>query len=75
MKRGKLRLAASQTVANYWLPAVIARFREAHPEIALTVRIGNSDDAARAVTADDSRVAVAGSTAGALTPRSRPSNN
>ena len=29
------------------------------------------DDAARAVTADDSRVAVAGSTAGALTPRSR----
>ena len=51
VKRGKLRLAASQTVANYWLPAVIARFREAHPEIALTVRIGNSDDAARAVEA------------------------
>ncbi|MFV8556564.1 LysR substrate-binding domain-containing protein [Sulfitobacter sp. SBS6] len=51
VKRGRLRLAASQTVANYWLPAVIARFREAHPEIALTVRIGNSDDAARAVEA------------------------
>ena len=30
---------------------MIARFREAHPEIALTVRIGNSDDAARAVEA------------------------
>ena len=51
VKRGRLRLAASQTVANYWLPAVIARFRGAHPEIALTVRIGNSDDAARAVEA------------------------
>ena len=51
VKRGRLRLAASQTVANYWLPAVIARFRGAHPEIALTVRIGTSDHAARAVEA------------------------
>src|ERR1700676_1991912 len=33
LKRGSLTLAASQTVANYWLPSRIGTFRKAHPGI------------------------------------------
>ncbi|HUO92827.1 MAG TPA: LysR family transcriptional regulator [Rhizomicrobium sp.] len=43
LKRGALTLAASQTVANYWLPPVMARFREAHPGISLDLVIGNTE--------------------------------
>jgi DNA-binding transcriptional LysR family regulator len=42
LKRGTIRLAASQTVANYWLPSRLAKFRAAHPGIALSLAIGNS---------------------------------
>jgi len=43
LKRGALTIAASQTVANYWLPPVMARFREAHPGISLDLVIGNTE--------------------------------
>lgn len=49
LERGTLRIAASQTVANYPLPAVLAAFRKAHPGIALSVRIGNTEEAVQAV--------------------------
>src|SRR6478736_7191889 len=39
LARGSLALVASQTVANYWLPPVIQRFRHAHPGIAITLSI------------------------------------
>src|SRR5260370_3763125 len=39
LKRGSLTLAASQTVANYWLPPRIETFRKAHPGIALALAI------------------------------------
>ena len=35
LKRGSLTLAASQTVANYWLPPRIQAFRKAYPGIDL----------------------------------------
>ena len=38
LKRGALALAASQTVANYWLPPRLQAFRAAYPEIALQAR-------------------------------------
>lgn len=47
--RGQLRIAASQTVANYWLPTRLARFRAIYPGIELITLIGNSDQAAAAV--------------------------
>jgi DNA-binding transcriptional LysR family regulator len=49
LKRGSLNLAASQTVANYWLPPRIATFRKAHPSIDLHVAIANTEQVAQAV--------------------------
>lgn len=42
MKRGTLRLGASQTIANYWLPPLMQRFRKQHSGIALELAVGNS---------------------------------
>ncbi|HEY1735619.1 MAG TPA: LysR family transcriptional regulator [Methylovirgula sp.] len=43
LKRGTLSIAASQTVANYWLPPRMHRFREAYPGISLRLKIGNTE--------------------------------
>ena len=53
LKRGSLTLAASQTVANYWLPPRIAAFRKAHPGIDLHVTIANTERVAQAVHRGD----------------------
>jgi DNA-binding transcriptional LysR family regulator len=49
LKRGSLALAASQTVANYWLPARIQTFKKTHPGIDLHVTIANTEQVAQAV--------------------------
>jgi DNA-binding transcriptional LysR family regulator len=49
LKRGSLALAASQTVANYWLPSRIQTFKKAHPGIDLHVTIANTEQVAQAV--------------------------
>jgi DNA-binding transcriptional LysR family regulator len=49
LKRGSLNVAASQTVANYWLPPRIEAFRKAHPGIDLHVMIANTEQVAQAV--------------------------
>ena len=46
LTRGALSLAASQTIANYWLPPVMHRFRELHPGITLDLTIGNTEQVA-----------------------------
>ncbi|CAL74227.1 putative transcriptional regulatory protein, LysR family [Bradyrhizobium sp. ORS 278] len=46
LKRGQLALAASQTIAGYWLPAFIHRFNAAHPAIRLQLSIGNTEQVA-----------------------------
>ena len=51
LRRGRLRLWASQTVGGYWLPPLIARFRAAHPGVGITLEIGNTEEVARAVLA------------------------
>lgn len=51
LKRGTLRLAASQTVANYWLPPLMQKFRAAHPGFVLELATGNTADVARMVHA------------------------
>ncbi|UEM23623.1 LysR family transcriptional regulator [Skermanella mucosa] len=43
LKRGSLKLAASQTVANYWLPRIIHHYRRRYPGITLTLAIGNTE--------------------------------
>ncbi len=50
LARGRLSIHASQTIASYWLPARLAAFNQAYPGVALDVAIGNTAQAARAVT-------------------------
>ncbi len=40
---GDLALGASQTIAQYLLPALIADFRKSHPRVHVTTRSGNTD--------------------------------
>ncbi len=49
LKRGSLLVQASQTIASYWLPRHIVRFRKAHPAIDLRLSIGNTAQVAAAV--------------------------
>jgi DNA-binding transcriptional LysR family regulator len=51
LKRGKLKLYASQTIASYWLPAYLHRFRALYPQVTLELAIGNTSQAAQAVVA------------------------
>jgi DNA-binding transcriptional LysR family regulator len=49
LKRGTLRLHASQTVASYWLPRHLVAFRRAHPAIDIRLSVGNTAQVAAAV--------------------------
>ncbi|MEJ2407736.1 MAG: LysR substrate-binding domain-containing protein [Novosphingobium sp.] len=49
LDRGTLSLVASQTIASYWLPAILARFSELYPRITVELGIANSESAAAQV--------------------------
>lgn len=49
LKRGSLSVAASQTVANYWLPPLLARYRTSYPGISVQLLIGNTQQVAHMV--------------------------
>lgn len=49
LKRGSLAIYASQTIASYWLPPLLARFHAAYPMIELKLIIGNSEQVANAI--------------------------
>lgn len=49
LKRGRLSLAASQTVGNYWLPRKLALFRARHPGIETPLVIGNTETVAASI--------------------------
>lgn len=53
LKRGALRLFASQTIAAYWLPPLLHRFHLRYPGLALDLRQGNTAEVAQAVAACD----------------------
>ncbi len=57
LKRGMLSLAASQTIADYWLPRHLVAFRRAYPRIAMRVTIDNT---ARVAAAVENRAAELG---------------
>ena len=46
---GPLRLGASTTIAQYFLPAPLGTFRRDHPAVELTLQIGNTREIADAV--------------------------
>ena len=50
LKRGTLSVQASQTIASYWLPARLARFRQDYPQIEIKLSIGNTAQVAKAVS-------------------------
>ncbi|KRA95088.1 hypothetical protein ASD83_19935 [Devosia sp. Root685] len=49
LKRGTLDVMASQTVANYWLPARLLAFASAYPGITVNFAAANTNEVAEAV--------------------------
>jgi len=49
LQRGSLAIHASQTIASYWLPALLVRFRQAYPAIDLRLEVDNTENVAQAV--------------------------
>src|SRR6266568_2267205 len=47
--RGAVSLAASQTIASYWLPRRLSTFHSAHPAVRLNVVVGNTREVETAV--------------------------
>lgn len=43
LKKGRLALAASQTVASYWLPPAMHRFQMSYPGVSLSLSIANTE--------------------------------
>ncbi len=50
LKRGSLRLVASQTIASYWLPQYLAAFRASYPAIDIDIAIANTKQVAQRIT-------------------------
>jgi LysR family transcriptional regulator, transcriptional activator of the cysJI operon len=48
---GPLRLGASTTIAQYLLPRWLGRFRQQHPQVDLSLRMGNTEEVAGALLA------------------------
>ncbi|PTW63396.1 LysR family transcriptional regulator [Breoghania corrubedonensis] len=53
LRRGRLTVAASQTIAGYWLPPFMMRFHARFPGIELSLSIGNTATVAGAVLAGE----------------------
>ncbi|SFA75783.1 DNA-binding transcriptional regulator, LysR family [Collimonas sp. OK607] len=49
LTRGTVSIQASQTIASYWLPALLVRFRQTYPQIELNLTVGNTQQVAHAV--------------------------
>lgn len=49
LRRGQLRVVASQTIAAYWLPAFLASFHNRYPQLSVTLEIGNTEQVAARV--------------------------
>ncbi|QJD80811.1 LysR family transcriptional regulator [Spirosoma rhododendri] len=50
---GRLRLGASSTIAQYVIPAVLARFQEQSPDVTLSLLSGNTDQIEQALLNND----------------------
>lgn len=55
---GDLALGASQTIAQYLLPALIAAFRKSHPKVRVTALSGNTAEMLEALLAGNTQVAL-----------------
>jgi len=55
---GELTVGASQTIAQYLLPSVIAAFRKSHPKVRVTAVTGNTDGILEALVAGKIELAL-----------------
>ncbi len=53
---GHLEIAASQTIANYWLPRRLAAFHDRYPAINLNISIGNTREVENLIVASDADI-------------------
>ena len=67
LQRGSLAIGASTTVAGYWLPPQLASFNQTHPDIEVTLRVGNTQEVVQWLS--DCRVDI-GLVEGEVAPRS-----
>ena len=58
LRIGRVAVAASLTVANYWLPAHLVALRQHYPGIAVEVWCGGSSDVERRVARGEADVAI-----------------
>lgn len=58
LKRGTLRVVASQTIAAYWLPPILAAFRDRYPALSVELAIGNTGQAATHVHNGDADLGI-----------------
>ena len=58
LMRGELSIMASQTIAGYWLPDMLAAYRKRYPGITLDIRIGNTRQVAAAVEAGEAELGL-----------------
>lgn len=58
LKRGSVRLFASQTIAAYWLPVRMADFARSHPGVDLHLSIGNTHQVVEAVLAGEAELGL-----------------
>ena len=58
LMRGELSIMASQTIAGYWLPDMLAAYRKRNPGITLDIRIGNTRQVAAAVEAGEAELGL-----------------
>ncbi|WP_224701391.1 LysR family transcriptional regulator [Devosia aquimaris] len=49
LRRGRLSIMASQTVANHWLPGRLVAFRRAYPQVEIELGFANTDQVADGV--------------------------
>ncbi|MFT4077343.1 MAG: LysR family transcriptional regulator [Asticcacaulis sp.] len=57
-QRGHLRIAASQTVGNFWLPERLARFHAVWPGLSLSLSMGNTEGVAARVLAGEADIGI-----------------
>lgn len=56
LMRGEVRVAASQTVATYWLPSRMARFITQAPNVRLSLLVGNSAQSAARILSGEADI-------------------
>ena len=49
LMRGTLTIQASQTIASYWLPPLLIKFRQAYPLIEINLTVANTDNVTTSV--------------------------